>query len=43
MKAAAVSASELWYLIAIALLLAYIIEGTVGHWLSYRRGASRKA
>jgi len=43
MKAAAVSASELWYLIAIALLLAYIIEGIVGHWLSYRRGASRKA
>ena len=37
----AVNAVELWYLVAIGLLLAYLAEAAVGHWLSYRRERTR--
>jgi len=41
MKPAGAVAGELWYLVAIGLLLAYAAEGAVGHWLSYRREQGR--
>ena len=34
-------AGELWYAVAILLMLAYFAEGTIGHWLSHRREAMR--
>ena len=35
------SARELWYIIAVGLMLAYFAEGAVGHWFSYRRESTR--
>jgi len=36
-----VRASEIWYLLAMVLLIAYIAEAAVGHWASRRQEQSR--
>ncbi|HUU67886.1 MAG TPA: VWA domain-containing protein [Planctomycetota bacterium] len=36
-----IRAGELWYGVAILLMLAYFAEGTIGHWLSHRRESMR--
>ena len=40
-KLSELKAGELWYLVAFLLMLAYFAEGTIGHWLSYRRESTR--
>ena len=41
LKLTDLTAGELWYLAAIVLMLIYFAEGSLGHWLSWRRERTR--